>query len=539
MWYNVRMEKIATDTYSFADLRQGGSVYVDKTAILKTLADGSLGKLFFVARPRRFGKSLAVSTLQCLFEGRRDLFRGLAIEPDWDWNKAWPVLKLDMGSCQGETLDEVKERISLMLLKESERLKVPLRGGDDISNQFNMLLTDIANRNVGADGKPDPASGKDGRVVLLVDEYDKPLLGHLGKPDVNDIRDALKAFYSVIKTCEGLQRFAFMTGVSKFSKVSIFSDLNNLNEFSMDARVATLFGYTHEEVKANFPGALAALGAKQGLDAEATFARLVHWYDGYRFEENAVPVFNPVSVGKCLSSGKFDPYWFETGTPTFLLKLMEKNPVLLDEIEVSQTSFSVYEPDKPALMSLLYQTGYLTIGGTRQEGEERLYRLVCPNYEVRKAFSESLSVAFSHLDNFEHASLLTQMLAALRSDDVNDMLDALSCFFANIPANITLKREKYYQTLFYAVFVLIGARTHAECWTNRGRVDAAVETPGGVYVFEFKLDGTAAAALAQIKAKGYHEKWLRCGRKVTLVGAAFDSGMRNLSDRQIEVAANG
>lgn len=539
MWYNVRMEKIATDTYSFADLRQGGSVYVDKTAILKTLADGSLGKLFFVARPRRFGKSLAVSTLQCLFEGRRDLFRGLAIEPDWDWNKAWPVLKLDMGSCQGETLDEVKERISLMLLKESERLKVPLRGGDDISNQFNMLLTDIANRNVGADGKPDPASGKDGRVVLLVDEYDKPLLGHLGKPDVNDIRDALKAFYSVIKTCEGLQRFAFMTGVSKFSKASIFSDLNNLNEFSMDARVATLFGYTHEEVKANFPGALAALGAKQGLDAEATFARLVHWYDGYRFEENAVPVFNPVSVGKCLSSGKFDPYWFETGTPMFLLKLMEKNPVLLDEIEVSQTSFSVYEPEKPALMSLLYQTGYLTIGGTRQEGEERLYRLVCPNYEVRKAFSESLSVAFSHLDNFEHASLLTQMLAALRSDDVNDMLDALSCFFANIPANITLKREKYYQTLFYAVFVLIGARTHAECWTNRGRVDAAVETQGGVYVFEFKLDGTAAAALAQIKAKGYHEKWLRCGRKVTLVGAAFDSEMRNLSDRQIEVAANG
>ena len=539
MWYNVRMEKIATDTYSFADLRQGGSVYVDKTAILKTLADGSLGKLFFVARPRRFGKSLAVSTLQCLFEGRRDLFRGLAIEPDWDWNKAWPVLKLDMGSCQGETLDEVKERISLMLLKESERLKVPLRGGDDISNQFNMLLTDIANRNVGADGKPDPASGKDGRVVLLVDEYDKPLLGHLGKPDVNDIRDALKSFYSVIKTCEGLQRFTFMTGVSKFSKASIFSDLNNLNEFSMDARVATLFGYTHEEVKANFPGALAALGAKQGLDAEATFARLVHWYDAYRFEENAAPFFNPVSVGKCLSSGKFDPYWFETGTPTFLLKLMEKNPVLLDEIEVSQTSFSVYEPEKPALMSLLYQTGYLTIGGTRQEGEERLYRLVCPNYEVRKAFSESLSVAFSHLDNFEHASLLTQMLAALRSDDVNDMLDALSCFFANIPANITLKREKYYQTLFYAVFVLIGARTHAECWTNRGRVDAAVETPGGVYVFEFKLDGTAAAALAQIKAKGYHEKWLRCGRKVTLVGAAFDSGMRNLSDRQIEVAANG
>ncbi len=530
------MEKIATDTYSFADIRQGGFVYVDKTAILKTLADGSLGKQFFVARPRRFGKSLAVSTLQCLFEGRRDLFRGLAIEPDWDWSKTYPVLKLDMGSCQGKTLSEVKERIGLMLLKESERLKVPLRGGNDISNQFNLLLTDIANRNVGADGKPDPASGRDGRVVLLVDEYDKPLLGHLGKPNVNEIRDTLKSFYSVIKTCEGLQRFAFITGVSKFSKVSIFSDLNNLNEFSMDARVATLFGYTHEEVKANFPEALAALGAKQGLDAEGTFAQLVRWYDGYRFEETAVPVFNPVSVGRCLASGKFDPYWFETGTPSFLLRLMEKTPVVMDEIEVSQTAFSTYEPDTPALMSLLYQTGFLTIKSTRQDGGIRLYRLAPPNFEVETAFSDSLSCEFSRLPADEHASLLTQMVEALRADDVNDMLDALSCFFANIPANITVKREKYYQTLFYAVFILIGARTHAECWTNRGRVDAVVETQRNVYVFEFMLDGTAATALAQIKAKGYHEKWLRCGKKVTLVGAAFDAEMRNLSDRQIEVA---
>ena len=318
--------------------------------------------------------------------------------------------------------------------------------------------------------------------------------------------------------------------------MSIFSDLN---EFSMDARVALLFGYTHEEVKRNFPESLAALGEKLGLDAEATFAKLVKWYDGYRFHQDVQPVFNPVSIGKCLSSRQFDPYWFETGTPSFLLRMLERDPVLLDDIEVSQTSFSVYEPDRPALMSLLYQTGYLTIKEARQEGEERVYRLGCPNYEVRKAFNESLSVEFSHLDTFDHASLLNQMLSALRYDDVNDMLDALSCFFANIPANITVKREKYYQTLFYAVFVLIGARTFAECWTNRGRVDAVVETPCGIYVFEFKLDGTAEAALAQIKEKGYHEKYLRRGKKVTLVGAAFDAEMRNLSDRRIEVAERG
>ncbi len=531
------MEKIATDTYSFADIREGGFVYVDKTAIMKTLADGSIGKQFFVVRPRRFGKSLAISTFQCLFEGRRELFKGLAIEPEWDWSKKYPVLKLDMGSCQAASVAELWAKINTMLKAESERVGVPLRADEPASGRFRFLMSDmIAAADREAKAK-DPQAHVD-KVVLLVDEYDKPLLGHLGKDDVNEIRDALKEFYSVIKTCEGMQRFAFITGVSKFSKVSIFSDLNNLNEFSMDARVATLFGYTHEEVKANFPESLKALGEKFGLDADATFAKLVQWYDGYRFHQDAPTVFNPVSVGKCLSSRQFDPYWFETGTPAFLLKLIEKDPVDVDHIEISQTAFSVYEPDAPELMAIFYQTGYLTIKSARDDGDDRLYKLGFPNYEVRKAFSESLSRNFSRLPTSEHASLLTQMVEALRHDDVNDMLDALSCFFANIPANITVKREKYYQTLFYAVFVLIGARTHAECWTNRGRVDAVVETPCGIYVFEFKLNGTASAALAQIKEKGYHEKYLRNGRKVTLAGVAFDAEMRNLSDRQIEVAAD-
>jgi len=517
------MERIATDTYSFEDIRSGGYVYVDKTAILKPLADGLHGKQFFIARPRRFGKSLTVSTLQCLFEGRRELFKGLAIEPEWDWSRAYPVLKLDMGSCQADSAEDLWTAVDTMLLSESRRLGVPLQGANSTA-RFRFMIENLA------------ATNPEGKMVLLVDEYDKPLLGHLAKRGANEIRDALKAFYSIIKTCEGLQRFAFITGVSKFSKVSIFSDLNNLNEYSMDARVAQLFGYTHEEVKANFPESLKDLGVAHGMDETATFAKLVQWYDGYRFHHEAEPVFNPVSVGKCLNTRQFDPYWFETGTPSFLLKLIENDPVAVDDIEVSQSAFSVYEPDAPEMMAIFYQTGYLTIKSARQDGEERLYRLGFPNYEVRKAFSESLSREFSHLPTREHASLQTQMVEALRHDDVNDMLDALSCFFANIPANITVKREAYYQSLFYAVFVLIGARTHAECWTNRGRVDAVVETPCGIYVFEFKLNDTAAAALAQIKAKGYHEKYLRCGKKVTLVGAAFDAEMRNLSDRAIEAA---
>lgn len=516
------MEKIATDTYSFARLREGGFVYVDKTAILKSLVDGSIGTQFFIARPRRFGKSLAISTLQCLFEGRHDLFRGLAIEPVWDWSKTWPVLRLDMGDVHAGDVRQMEEQLVSSLKDEAIRLKLSLSADETTAaGKFKRLIGDLAARSA------------DGRIVILVDEYDKPLLAHLGNEDVNEIRDLLKGFYSVIKKTEDLQRFALITGVSKFSKVSIFSDLNNLNEFSMDHRVAELFGYTHEEVKANFPKSLKALGDACELDEQATFDKLVKWYDGYRFHQDAAPVFNPVSVGKCLSSRQFDPYWFETGTPTFLLKLMERNPIALDSIEVDQTVFSVYEPDAPELMAILYQTGYLTIKYARDDGGLRLYRLGSPNFEVSTAFSASLSRAFSALPALEHASLQTQMVEALRAGDVNDMLDALSCFFANIPANITVKREKYYQSLFYAVFVLIGARVHAECWTNRGRVDAVVETSNDVYVFEFKLDGNAETALKQIVEKGYHEKYLRCGKRVTLVGVAFDADMRNLSDRKM------
>ncbi len=515
------MEKIATDTYSFSDIRQGGFVYVDKTAILKPLADGSIGKQFFIARPRRFGKSLAISTLQCLFEGRRELFTGLAIEPEWDWSKTYPVLKLDMGSCQAASVKDLWRKIDTLLESESRRLEIPLHG-KDASARFRFLIEDLS------------AANPDRKMVLLVDEYDKPLLGHLGKGDVNDIRDALKEFYSVIKTCEGYQRFAFITGVSKFSKVSIFSDLNNLNDFSMDARVALLFGYTHEEVKANFPESLAALGKNYGWDGATTFSQLSKMYDGYRFHADSAPLFNPVSIGRCLSSGEFGEYWFETGTPTFLLQLLSETPEKIDGVTLEASAFSVYEPSAPEMLPLLYQTGYLTIKDCVREGVYAQYTLGFPNDEVRHAFSKAVSRKFSALPAVEHASLLAQMVEALRRGDVNDMLDALSCFFANIPANITVKREKYYQTLFYAVFVLIGACTYAECWTNRGRVDAVVETPCGIYVFEFKLNGTAEEALAQIKEKGYHEKYLRAGKKVTLAGVAFDSEMRNLSDRRIE-----
>ena len=279
------MEKAATDIYTFENLRKGGFTYVDKTAILKELADLSRGKQFFIARPRRFGKSLAVSTLKCLFEGKRDLFEGLAIESAWDWSRKWPVIHLDMGSAQASTVPELKVIWRDMLSNECARNGISFRDSEVPSIAFSNVINDLA------------AESGDGQVVILIDEYDKPLLGHLMTPQVTEFKNALKTFYSVLKTLEGKQRFLFITGVSKFSKVSIFSDLNNLKDYTLEAVVGTLFGYTHREVRRYFPGCLAALGEKLGKTPDGAFAEIVKCYDGYRFHQNAEPVVNPVSLG--------------------------------------------------------------------------------------------------------------------------------------------------------------------------------------------------------------------------------------------------
>ena len=308
------MEKAATDIYSFRELRENGFTYVDKTAMILPLCDMSIGKQFFMARPRRFGKSLLVSTLHCLFEGRRGLFKGLAIEPKWDWSKTWPVLHLDMGSCQAETIEALKGKMRIMLLKEATRLGIELRD-EDPSNAFSLMVDDLA------------AKARDGQIVLLVDEYDKPLLGHLSKPDVTQFRNTLKEFYSVIKTLEEKQRFTFLTGVSKFSKVSIFSDLNNLKDRTMTASEATLLGYTHDELKAYFPELLKRIAAANGLSADEAFAKVITWYDGYRFHPTAEKVINPVSFGLWAEAGEFQNYWSTTAMTTFLTDALKKEPL--------------------------------------------------------------------------------------------------------------------------------------------------------------------------------------------------------------------
>ena len=510
------MKPITTSTFSFPDVIGNGFVYVDKTAgIRELLRDGK--NQYFCARPRRFGKSLTISTLQCIFEGRRDLFKGLAIDrSDYEW-KTYPVLHLDMGSCQAETVEGFRVKLVELLRTEAVRNGVAVEMSSDPSILFARLILSLAEKS------------PEKQMALLLDEYDKPLLGHLGTPEVTKFKNALKEFYSVIKTQEQYQRFALMTGVSKFSKVSIFSDLNNLTDITMDARYATLFGYTREEVLANFPDHIAALAEAQGLTPEGAFAKLEEMYDGFKFHPNAERVFNPVSVGKCLTLREFSNYWFETGTPTFLIDLLKRSPLDFDEMTVTTFDLSAsYEPEQVWLLPLMVQTGYLTIKSSRVAGDETVCTLGYPNREVEGAMSKYLVEGYSCARKDQFSPICNRIYDGLEAGEVDEVMEGLKCFFENIPYDLQVKYEKYYQSLFVSIFLMLKARVSSEVKTARGRIDAVVETPKFVYVFEFKIRGTSEEALAQIEEKGYAAKFASDPRKVFKIGCAFDWDARNL-----------
>ena len=517
------MEKVATDIYTFSELRNGGFTYVDKTDMLYAMAAGEAGKQFFIARPRRFGKSLAVSTLKSLFSGERELFQGLAIEPKWDWSKKWPVLHLDMGSCQTQTVPELYARWRRILQNECVRNGIAFPDDPNPATAFEQTILALA------------AKSPDGRMVLLVDEYDKPLLGHLMKPDVMEFRDALKAFYSVIKTLESKQRFTFITGVSKFSKVSIFSDLNNLNDWTMHHKVATLFGYTHEEVLKYFPGRIHELAEANGLTDDEAFAGIVKWYDGYRFEENAKLVINPVSLGQCFQNAKFNDYWSATAVPTFLIDILKERPLDFSTIDIGEEALNAYEPDRPKIVTLLYQTGYLTIKGFRQMSGIRKYSLGFPNFEVQNSFVSKLAPAYSGLDQMRAESAQIAAAEALYAHDVPRFMKSLKAFFANIPYSLTDRQnEQMWQTIVYVVLKAIGVGVDGEVQTHDGRIDMVVDVPGEIYIIEFKLDRPAVEAMEQIKGKDYAGKYAMSGKRRTLIGISFSSEKRTIVEELVE-----
>jgi len=521
------MTPLTTSVYTFEKLRDGGFLYVDKTAGVYELIEPACAQ-YFLSRPRRFGKSLLISTLKAIFQGRRDLFEApanggvnLAIaDTDYDW-KTYPVIHLDLGTAAARTAEEL-ERMLGYSVDDSAKAKGVSLTREGSAARFNELIAALATRL--------------GKVVILIDEYDKPLLGHLGQESAREIQDVLKQFYAVVKATEAQQRFVLLTGVSKFSKVSVFSDLNNLTDLTMDPRAATLLGYTQTELEANFPEYIERLAGAIGKTTPETLDELRVWYNGYRFHSNADAVYNPVSVMKCFDTQEFKNYWFETGTPTFLLDLLKREPLDLDNLEVDENAFSTYDPVALHPLPLLFQTGYLTITAGEVLGDARYYALGYPNLEITQSFSYWLARSMAGVLDPELSGALKRMVKALQAGDADTMLEHLKTFFHNVPYDIVEQKEKYYQTIFFTVFKLIGAMVEAESRTSRGRIDAVVKTAGHIYLFEFKLRGAAEEAMAQIREKRYAAPYLDDGRPVTLVGAAFDRKQRNLDRWLIQPA---
>ena len=519
------MKPIATDTYNFEGLITRGYTYVDKTEVLYPLVNDSIGSQFFLARPRRFGKSLLVSTFKSLFQGRRDLFRGLAIDSlDFDW-KEYPVLHLDMGSMQAPTVAEFEEKVIDQLLSRARELEVEVEKSSIPSIVFTRLCEALS------------AKSPHRQFVMLVDEYDKPLLGTLNTPEVVKFRDALKSFYSVIKTKESLMRFTFITGISKFSKVSIFSDLNNLTDISMSAQFATLLGYTHDEVKRFFPDWIEKLAKTLGISCDEAFGEIVKWYDGYKFHHSAEPVINPVSLGLCLRDSEFKTYWSSTAVPTFLIDILKTRPLNFASVGITEDRLDTYEPDKPDITTLLYQTGYLTIKGFCQFVALRKYDLGFPNLEVQNSFVTKLAPAYTGIEPSASESAQIMAAEALYGHDVAKFVAALKVFFRNIPYNLTDRQnEQMWQAIVYVVLKALGVGVFGEVETNDGRIDMVVDLPGDIYIIEFKLDRPAIEAMEQIKGKDYAGKYALSGKRITLIGISFSSEKRTIVEELVEEA---
>ena len=514
------MKELTDSVYAFADLRQGKYLYVDKTEYVWKLVRSYKG-IYFLSRPRRFGKSLMVSTLKAIFEGRKELFDGLAIsKKEYDW-KPYPVIHFDMGNCSAKTPQALERFIEDRLCDVAAEHNVTLRG-QSYATRFESLISALSKR---------------GKVVILIDEYDKPILNNVTNPEADAILGVLKGFYSTIKTCEDLERFVFITGVTKFCHVSLFSDLNNFTDITMRSDYATMFGYTQSELEHYFSDRIEATAQAQKVSVEELKRKLKAWYDGYCFEETSETVYNPVSIAKFFENdSKFDNYWFATGTPSFLMELAKKTDFNFEDAvskAVPGVTFDAFEIPNIDPVTLLLQTGYLTIKSSEIRFNKRWFWLDFPNEEVAESFSTYLLNSYVGRTQREVSSFSADLATAFLEGNLNQARKVLESFFAGVPYTIHKKSEATFQTVFYAIFRLLGFNIEAESCTNDGRIDAVVQTDDHIYLFEFKLDDDDTA-LSQIKDKAYFKKYLQSSKKITMIGVNFDSVKGQLIDWQTE-----
>ena len=506
------MKKLPVGISNLREIIEKGYAYVDKSRFVHDLNE--MGKYYFLSRPRRFGKSLFIDTLKEAFEGNQKLFRGLWLHGHWDWAKRYPVIHISFGGGVIRSRDELDLRIRDILHKNETALGIACRQPNDIAGYFGELIRNSAPK-------------YDLRAVVLIDEYDKPILDNISdSAAAAEIREGLKNLYSVVKDSDADIEFAFLTGVSKFSKVSLFSGLNNLKDITLNQQYATICGYTEPEMMETFVEYL----------ADKPLEDIRKWYNGYTWSKEKV--YNPFSILNYLQDNQFTNYWFETGTPTFLINLLEKNRYYIPEIEhieVSDSLIGAFEVDSIEPENLLFQAGYLTIEQSQRVAGKTFYKLRYPNMEVKASLTDYILNRYSH-DKVMKEKVQLKIYRAFQRNDPDALNTIFQALFSSVPhdwyrKNRLSEYEGYYASVFYCYFTALGLDVTPEDTTNHGRIDMTVQLDGKVYIFEFKvvdIDKTPGRALEQIKQKGYADKYRGNASEIFLIGVEFDRDERNI-----------
>ena len=500
----------------FEKIRKDGFVYVDKTDLVYKMAQK--GGYYFLSRPRRFGKSLLVSTMEAYFSGKKELFTGLAIaDLEKDWIE-YPVLRMDLS---GKSYDspEVLQQVFDDYLSRWEKKY-------GIENKFTVpgiRFSQVIEAAYLQTGK---------RAVILIDEYDKPILDNMGNEELSDVfRNQLQGFYSVMKAKDGIIQFGFLTGVSKIGKLSVFSGLNNLKDISMDARYTDICGISEKDLKKYFKESIRELAEVNKMSVKACYTQLAQMYDGYHFRQNSTGIYNPFSVLNTFETGDFDNYWFETATPSFLVRFLQRGNYKLDDITRDRVPASLLKggnSERPNAITLLYQTGYLTIKGYNEA--DRLYCLGYPNKEVEDSFMESLSEFYTPIDKNPGVLSAPKFVEDIRKGDVEMLMRRFTAFFADLDYQIMGDDELYFQNTMYVMLKIIGQQVQVERHTSNGRIDILIQTDRFVYIIELKRDKNPNDALDQIDEKGYDWPFMADERKVFKIGANFSTKNHRLEN---------
>jgi len=509
-------QPITTSAYTFENTISGNYLYVDKTDYFYDLIKNQNG-IYFLSRPRRFGKSLSVSILKNIFKGNKELFKGLKIyDMPYEW-KSYPVINLNISKAPCESAQLLNKGLCAILRDNANELNISLSDELHSGLLFGELIEKASNL---------------GKLVILIDEYDKPLVENIYAPHIEEIRQVLENFYINIKASDEHLRFVFMTGVTKFSKVSVFSKLNNLEDITMDARFATMYGYTQDEVEHYFGERIDELADINKIDRTEYRETIRQWYNGFRFHPDATTVYNPVSMGMFINQGgRFTNFWFSTGSPSFIFDVLKKQKIdFFKTIHEQIPDFVLDSFDVTNMLAapLLLQTGYLTIESAQFIFNKTLYRLNFPNLEIEIAFEHHLLGMLTERNLQDVSSEIVRLQMAIFNNDTAEMQKVLKSHIAAIPYTHRSDMEENYQNIMFSIFRLIGANVHNEVHINNGRIDSVIVNHDHIYIFEYKMNQSADIAIAQLKEKGYATPYLSDGKPITLIGINFSKEERNI-----------